>query len=957
MWNGFWKLTVMVGVIGVGLFAVFQAQQGMNRAATMQPSVALGDVDTPEDSAEETDSEAPDAGAASSVSVSRLDEQRSPVPRKRPTDTYEEGRIDLVGRFNSEKATVKTAMGGATKARSSSERQVAAIDLQPPARGLSFRDDVELVELEVPEEATEAPQSLPDEEEESLFSDSDEPSMKQSAEASAEEEQAEEEAPSAAPEASFDPFDSDSPAAKEDVETEAVNEAPPAFDELEEVTEENSPSEKSATKAETKEVAEPAPSKSVIDFGDEAVIPRSRRATLGKEKKTEGQEKKAEPAATEAPSFQETPEEAATDKDAPPQDEPESIEEEPKSDPLLPGDGMVEEEKQEDETPSAVEAPPAFEEFDAEEEPAPKSKSKVTPPAKSQIQSLPEPKREPVPALGNPSTDTLSTPPGLFPVDDEPAPKSPASDRKRLSLPGLPLEPQTTPNRRLPEPEMFERDTREEEDSDREPFSPREPAKRRSDPDSIAPSDLVGDGVAGDPSQQGVQQPRLTIEKVAQHQAVVDQPLIYTIIVRNTGSVVAHNVVVEDRIPKGTELMGTSPRAELVGKRLIWNELVLKPNEEKKISIKVIPKQEGPIGSVARLYFATEVSAEIQVATPQLDFTVKAPHEVRPGQTVDLIFYLKNIGTVDASNILVRDIIPENFKHDEGTDIECAIGKLAPNEVREIVLPVTAMSTGTGTNRAILTADSGIKKELDHTINVVGEVLVLTRSGHNRVYVSRPATFTSNIRNEGNQRVANVRISEVVPAGMEFEAASEGGRYDPKQRAVHWTLGPLGPGDDLAVSVKYVPKETGTHVGKVTATGASGSTASVNSTVEVVGRPELQMETLSATGVVSVGDRITSKMQLKNSGTAPARNVRLSLRIPPELRLVEVRGRRYQQQGDQILFESIDELNPQGNAGFELTLEPIEEADAKIQLEISAEHLSKPHRRDETIQIVHDILK
>ena len=38
MWNGIWKLTVMVGVIGVGLFAVYQAQQGMSRVATSTSS-------------------------------------------------------------------------------------------------------------------------------------------------------------------------------------------------------------------------------------------------------------------------------------------------------------------------------------------------------------------------------------------------------------------------------------------------------------------------------------------------------------------------------------------------------------------------------------------------------------------------------------------------------------------------------------------------------------------------------------------------------------------------------------------------------------------------------------------------------------------------------------------------------------------------------------------------------
>lgn len=240
----------------------------------------------------------------------------------------------------------------------------------------------------------------------------------------------------------------------------------------------------------------------------------------------------------------------------------------------------------------------------------------------------------------------------------------------------------------------------DDEFSRNSPERTREMTKRKPGSPPAISADMIGDGVAGDSTQRGLQQPRLTIEKVAQQQAILDQPLVYTIIVRNQGNVAAHHVVIEDRIPKGTELLGTSPRAELVGKTLIWNEPVLRPNEEKKISIKVVPKQEGPIGSVARVHFATEVSAEIHVAAPpQLEFTVDAPGEVRIGQTFDLVFQLKNIGKVDASNISVRDLVPDHLRHETGHDIECPIGKLAPNEVREIILPVTATKTGSGKNR------------------------------------------------------------------------------------------------------------------------------------------------------------------------------------------------------------------------------------------------------------------
>ena len=937
MWNGFWKLTVMVGVIGVGLFAVYQAQQGMNRVASLQPEQEPGEAVEPDPSAEVIEPETDGDHAPTSVSIHRIDQDRSAPKKKRPTDTYDDDRIDLVGRFNPDQATVKTAKG----TKKPSVRQVAEVDPEPRPRGLSFRDNVELVDLDNAGEEPEDPQALPDD---GLAETGTVLKSRKKAPTAVEEVESEPPATSA-PAAAFDPFDEDSA-------TTSTAESTDSTDEDSAISAGTEPD--TDAKAGT-EVRNPTPSKAVIHFGEETDIPRSKRATLGKEKKPE-------PTAVDAPAFQETPDETTPENDSPAETDAQSVERETTSDNTLPEKSLPAVDMSETETSTgndelANDAPPSFDELATDAAVGEKTET-----LKSQGSSVPAPESDPMPALGSPASEGTGEPPALFDEEDETV-KSPPPARKRMTLPGLSVEPsqeepeRSAPARGGPALESFERDVPNKEVPGREPFQARESTKRLGDPEGVSPGDLVGDGIAGDPSQRGVQQPRLTIEKVAQHQAVIDQPLIYTIIVRNTGTVVAHNVVVEDRIPKGTELMGTSPRAELVGKRLIWNELVLKPNEEKKISIKVIPKQEGPIGSVARLYFATEVSAEIQVATPQLEFTLKAPQEVRPGQTIDLVFHLKNIGTVDASNITVRDLIPENFKHEEGTDIECAIGKLSPNEVREIVLPITAMTTGAGINRAVLTADSGIKKELDQTINVVGEVLVLTRSGQSRVYVSRPTTFTSTIRNDGNLRVANVRVAEVVPAGMEFETASEGGRYDARQRAVFWTLGPLGPGDDRAVSVKYVPKETGTHVGKITATGASGSTASVDSTVEVVGRPELQMESLSTTGVVTVGDRISSKMQLKNSGTASARNVRLSLRLPPELRLVEVRGRKFQQQDDRVIFETIEELPPRGNVAFELMLEPIQEAEARIQLEIAAEHLSKPHRRDETIQIVQDVLK
>ena len=201
----------------------------------------------------------------------------------------------------------------------------------------------------------------------------------------------------------------------------------------------------------------------------------------------------------------------------------------------------------------------------------------------------------------------------------------------------------------------------------------------------------------------------------------------------------------------------------------------------------------------------------------------------------------------------------------------------------------------------------------------------------------------------------HVRVAEVIPAGMEFVEASDGGRFDPVQRAIFWDLGALPPGSETAVSSKLIARSPGTQQAKITATGPAGSTAAVKSDVDVVGRPELQIETVSRTGVVVVGDRLTSKIQLKNHGSASAKNVSLSIRLPQELKLVEVRGGKYTLRDSVIAFDSVPAIGPKETAGFELVMEATSEADVQMNLEISADHLSKPARRSETVQIAAEI--
>src|SRR5439155_15185335 len=102
-------------------------------------------------------------------------------------------------------------------------------------------------------------------------------------------------------------------------------------------------------------------------------------------------------------------------------------------------------------------------------------------------------------------------------------------------------------------------------------------------------------------------------------------PLVYSIVIKNVGVSEARDIVVEDRIPKGTKLTGTVPRAELTGKKLIWKIGNLPPNDQRKISIRVVPLEAGEIGSVATVNFVAEAAAETVVTAPRLEFELSAP--------------------------------------------------------------------------------------------------------------------------------------------------------------------------------------------------------------------------------------------------------------------------------------------------------------------------------------------
>ncbi|HSG72299.1 MAG TPA: hypothetical protein VLA12_17920, partial [Planctomycetaceae bacterium] len=320
-----------------------------------------------------------------------------------------------------------------------------------------------------------------------------------------------------------------------------------------------------------------------------------------------------------------------------------------------------------------------------------------------------------------------------------------------------------------------------------------------------APKELSESGISKPIKPRAVPLPQLVIEKLAPEKAVLKQPFVYHILIKNTGTAPVAQVTVQDQVPRGTKLTGTIPQAELTGERLVWKLDRMQPGEEKKISIRVIPEQAGPIGSVATVNYVAEVGSETVIELPKIDFRMVLPPDARVGEVVTCRFDIENKGDQTITGLILRDILPEGLYHPSGQDLENPLGDLKPGDRIIEQLQLKIVKTGEIVNTAYLGAEGGLRLEATARLNAKSSTLTITRRGPQRRVVGSPAIYHNVVKNVSDKPVSDALVVEQLPQGMEFVSASADGEFHDKGRTIFWKLPTLQPGQSIVLQSKVIP--------------------------------------------------------------------------------------------------------------------------------------------------------
>ncbi len=495
---------------------------------------------------------------------------------------------------------------------------------------------------------------------------------------------------------------------------------------------------------------------------------------------------------------------------------------------------------------------------------------------------------------------------------------------------------------------------------------PPQPDKRTGEPalldaDSTPPDDAPVDD---DPAAGKPDLPQLTIDKVAPPTAVLGEPMIYHIQVRNNGYLPAHNVTVEDIVPENVKIDGSIPQAQLKQNRLVWKLGTLPAGQEKKIAVRVIPQSEGTIGGVATVNFTppSPAAPPANRNAPRIKFVVESPRKAAVGMPVDFKFKIQNVGKVPATGVTIRDVLPAGLKHAEGDDLEFTIGQIPPGKSQDVKLTLTAAVTGPTVNRVVVTADGNVSEEAEVQLEVVGPQLAVARSGPKKLFPGKVGRYANTVTNPGGQSLSGATLLEVVPAGMEFVEADQGGLYDPVKRNVIWQLKQLNPGESKTVKVSLRPTARGAQISVVRAFDSSGASGETVGTTQVAGVPALKIEFGELASLVEPGEMVKVPVRVFNRGSDAATAVRTSVVVPAGMQFVSARApvdHRVQpaaggegQSCAEVQFAPIGKIDAKGDAVYELTFKARVPGATRVEVQTRCEQMSEAIRSEEPVTIV-----
>lgn len=298
----------------------------------------------------------------------------------------------------------------------------------------------------------------------------------------------------------------------------------------------------------------------------------------------------------------------------------------------------------------------------------------------------------------------------------------------------------------------------------------------------------------------------------------------YTLKVENLGPDEAVNTVVIDKLSDRVEYVSDTSNGNYNRTTGEWKIGTLAKNAQVSINITVRVKSPGLLENTAEVKSDTidpilennRDTATVDVLpVSNLEITKSVDKaEVMNGDTVKYTIGVKNLGPDAASEVVVRDVLPEGLQYissnPEGLynskDGTWNIGEIKSGEIKKLEITVKVVKSGEITNIASITSptyDPDNENNQD-SVTIVSKALadlkVEKLVNKTEVFKGEEVEYTIKVTNLGPDTATEVYVMDKIPEGVQFISSSASKAYD--SLIGKWTIGTVQKGETVILKIK-----------------------------------------------------------------------------------------------------------------------------------------------------------
>jgi uncharacterized repeat protein (TIGR01451 family) len=254
----------------------------------------------------------------------------------------------------------------------------------------------------------------------------------------------------------------------------------------------------------------------------------------------------------------------------------------------------------------------------------------------------------------------------------------------------------------------------------------------------------------------------------------------------------------------------------------------------------------------------TTVTTEAAASTT-LSLDKTGPESATAGTRIDYEIAVENTGEVEATGVQVMDFIPAGaadleFDHElcelteGGTVLACDIGAIPVEAHRHVDLSFVVGEPGSVTNRAQVVAgnvDGALEDSVTTEVEEPTADLEISKSAPANAAVGDEFEYVLQVDNRGQTSMTGVTVTDPLPAGVTFRAATGDGTCSDNEGTIECSLGTMAADDSRTVRLGVTAATAGTKV----------NTASVASAVEENGEAPNSDTATTSVAAESTGER------------------------------------------------------------------------------------------------------